>query len=151
MRAGGAMVDPKIARAKELRKNETKAEALLWELLRGKQLCGLKFGRQHPIDSFYADFACISPKLVAELDGGYHDHTPEQDLERQKHLEGRGWRVIRFSNEDVLKDAEAITKAIASELSLEYQFVRRTQDASGIMGHKNPTRSHYSRPSQGEG
>ncbi|MEM7477975.1 MAG: DUF559 domain-containing protein, partial [Planctomycetota bacterium] len=100
MRTGGAMRDPKIETAKELRKSETKAESLLWELLRGKQPCGLKFPRQHPIDPYFADFACLSRKIVIELDGGYHDQTDEHDVKRQKRLQASGWRVLRFSNED---------------------------------------------------
>ncbi len=82
MRAGGAMVGPKIGRAKEFQKNETEAESFPWDLLRGKQLCGLEFRLQPPLDPFYADFTCGCEKLVSELDGGYHNHTPEQDLER---------------------------------------------------------------------
>ncbi|MEM7474137.1 MAG: DUF559 domain-containing protein, partial [Planctomycetota bacterium] len=92
-----------------------------------------------------------SRKIVIELDGGYHDQTDEHDVKRQKRLQASGWRVLRFSNDDVLEDAEAVTRAIAAEFGLEYQFKRRPSDGSGIMSHKNPTRSHYSRPSQGEG
>ena len=132
-----AMSKAKIAIAKALRKNETKAESLLWELLRGKQLYGLKFRRQHPIDPYFADFACVSKKIVIELDGGYHDHTVEQDLKRQKYLEEQGWKVLRFSNEDVLEDAEAVTRAIAAELGLTYEFVQRPKARSGMMNRKS--------------
>ena len=64
---------PKPSRARLLRENATQSESLLWQLLRRKQLCGLKFRRQHPIGPFFADFACVSRKLVIEIDGGYHD------------------------------------------------------------------------------
>ena len=61
-------------RARRLRKSQTQAEGRLWSLLRSKQLCGLKFRRQHPIGPFFADFACQSHHTVIELDGDYHDH-----------------------------------------------------------------------------
>ncbi|MFT7639078.1 MAG: very-short-patch-repair endonuclease [Pirellulaceae bacterium] len=56
----------------------------MWHAIRGKQLSGLKFRRQHPIGPYYADFACVTRKLVVELDGGYHDYQDESDLSRQK-------------------------------------------------------------------
>lgn len=141
----------RIKRAKDLRKNQTKAESLLWELLRGKQLCGLKFRRQHPIGPFFADFACLSQKLIIELDGAYHDQTAETDIERQQYLERVGWKVIRFSNADVLDDVESVTRAIAAAVGLDYQLHRRPQNKSGMLAEKSPTRSRDSRPSHGEG
>ena len=153
MRAGGGrrMSESQNEIAKELRQNQTKAESLLWELLRGKQLCGLKFRRQHPVDPYFADFACVSKQLIVELDGGYHDQTCDKDFKRQRLLEAQGWQVIRFRNEDVLENVESVARAIATHLGLEYEFVGRPPDGSGIMSSKSPTRSHYSRPSQGEG
>jgi very-short-patch-repair endonuclease len=135
------MSDPRNETAKELRENSTKAESLLWELLRGKQLCGLKFRRQHPVDPYFADFACVSKQLIVELDGGYHDQTCDKDLKRQRILEAQGWQLIRFSNEDVLESVESVARAIATHLGLEYELVRRPRDGSGIMSSKNPTRS----------
>ena len=117
----------------------------------GQQLCGLKFRRQHPIGPYSADFGCVSKRLVVELDGDYHDQVCEADLKRQKHLENLGWQVIRFSNDDVLQDVEAVVRAIAAHLDLEYALVRRDSAGSGMMHSKSPTRSYYSRPSQREG
>ena len=77
--------------ARRLRKSQTEAEGLLWSLLRSKQLCGLKFRRQHPIGPFFADFACQSHHVVIELDGEYHDHIQENDLRREGILERQGW------------------------------------------------------------
>ncbi|MCA9129812.1 MAG: endonuclease domain-containing protein [Planctomycetales bacterium] len=142
--------DP-INRAKKLRANQTKAESLLWELVRSSQLCGLKIRRQHPIGPYFADFACLSKRFVVELDGDYHDQVCAEDLSRQKHLESMGWRVIRFSNDDVLEDVEAVTRAIATQLGLVYSLCRRKPDGSGMVNSKSPTRSHYSRPSHREG
>ncbi|MFN3193342.1 MAG: endonuclease domain-containing protein [Aureliella sp.] len=145
------MKPDRIDRAKELRAKQTKAESLLWELLRGKQVCGMKFRRQHPIGPYFADFACVSQQLVVELDGGYHDQKCNEDLTRQRHLENLGWKVVRFTNDDVLDDAEAVPRAIAAHLGLEFELTRRTRKGSGMMSSKSPTRSHYSRPSQREG
>ena len=104
-------------RARELRKSQTRAEGLLWSVLRTKQLCGLKFRRQHPIGPFFADFACLSHQVVVELDGEHHDHVRENDLRRERFLKSRGWNVMRFANDDVLKDAEMIAGPSPSNLA----------------------------------
>jgi very-short-patch-repair endonuclease len=76
-------------RARQLREQQTKAESLLWNALRAKRLCGLKFRRQHSIGPFFADFACVAQQLVVELDGGYHDYQIEDDVSRQRYLENQ--------------------------------------------------------------
>ncbi len=96
------MADEITRRARELRERQTKAESLLWDVLRAKRLCGLKFRRQHPIKPFIADFACVSLQVIVELDGGYHDYQFDNDTRRQQYLESQGWSILRFSNEDVL-------------------------------------------------
>ena len=125
-------------RAKELRQSQTKAEGLLWSILRSKQLCGLKFRRQHPIEPYFADFACLSHKLVVELDGDYHDHIQDADLDRQRELENRGWKVLRFSNDDVLEDAEAVAHSIAQTLKIPYSFRKRNSAPSGMLSRNAP-------------
>jgi very-short-patch-repair endonuclease len=120
-------------RARELRRLQTEAEGLLWSLLRARQVCGLKFRRQHPIGPFFADFACVSHRIVVELDGGYHDQTQADDRQRQNYLHSHGWKVVRFSNGDVLQDAEVVARAIAHELGLSYTFTGRTSRGSGMM------------------
>ena len=127
-------------RARSLRKTQTVSEGLLWSVLRARQLCGLKFRRQHPIDPWIVDFACPEKMLVVEIDGGYHDNVVENDLKRQEHLASLGWKVIRFSDKDVEEDAEAIARAIARELDLEYQFSPRKATGSG-MSRSNVTKS----------
>ena len=119
-------------RARSLRENETPSEGLLWSILRAKQLCGLKFRRQHPIGPWITDFACPAKMLVVEIDGGYHDETAEEDLSRQKYLESLGWTVIRFTAEDVEQDAEAVGRAIAKELNIPYEFKKRKATGSGM-------------------
>ena len=84
-------------RAKSLRSTQTEAEGLLWSVLRGKQLCGMKFRRQHPVGPFFADFACVSRRLVVELDGGYHDSIQDNDIKRQQYHSEQGWKVLRFT------------------------------------------------------
>ena len=100
-------------RARELRRNQTSAEGLLWSLLRGRRLRGYKFRRQYPIPPYVVDFACCGAKLVVELDGDYHDQIVERDLERQAAIEAAGWSVLRFDNRDVMEDLDAVAAAIA--------------------------------------
>ncbi len=109
-------------RARQLRVRQTKAEALLWQVLRGRRLCGIKFRRQFPIESAIADFACIEHRLVVELDGDYHDYTLERDQARQQRLEAAGWRVLRFCNDDVLSDVESVALAIARFVGVEEEM-----------------------------
>ena len=111
-----------IARARALRNRQTKAESLLWYVLRNRRLCGLKFRRQFPVEPFIADFACVEARLIVEIDGGYHDYTYADDRSRQRRLEQSGWKVLRFSNEDVLDDVEAVAVAIARHLNREPVF-----------------------------
>jgi very-short-patch-repair endonuclease len=106
-------------RARELRARQTEAESLLWYILRGRRLCGLKFRRQFPIEPFIVDFACIERRVVIEIDGGYHDYVYEKDQSRQQRIEEAGWRVFRLTNEEVLEDIEAVATAITRGLDIE--------------------------------
>ena len=123
-------------RARSLRKRQTVSEGLLWSVLRARQLCGLKFRRQHPIEPWIVDFACRERMLVVEIDGGYHDNVVDNDLKRQEHLQSMGWKVIRFRDKDVEEDAEAVARAIARELNLEYEFSPRKTTGSGMSSIK---------------
>ena len=109
-------------RARDLRQRQTKAESLLWQVLRAKRFCGLKCRRQHPIGPFFVDFACVELQCVFEIDGGYHEAVEDSDRSRQAFLEQQGWRVLRFTNEDVLDNVEAVAIAIARRLGLEPEF-----------------------------
>ncbi len=111
--------------ARKLREQQTEAESLLWSVLRGRRLCGLKFRRQHPIEPFYADFACVEQKLIVEIDGGYHDYTFQADASRQAKMENEGWEFFRVSTEDVLEDLEAVARGIAGHLGLTPEFKPR--------------------------
>ena len=102
-----------IEEAKRMRKEPTDAEAALWELLRDKKL-GDKFRRQHLIDDFIVDFVCLSENLVIEVDGGYHNDPTQKEYDQQRtlYLNEKGFRVIRFTNEEVLGNTEAVLTKI---------------------------------------
>nr|WP_245395604.1 DUF559 domain-containing protein [Anthocerotibacter panamensis] len=107
-----------LVAARKLRKNMTDAEQLLWSCLRGKQLEGYRFRRQHPIDRFVLDFYCPAVKLAIELDGSQHG-SPEgkaRDAERTAWLNAQGIRVIRFWNAQVFKNLEGVLQEIWEEV-----------------------------------
>jgi very-short-patch-repair endonuclease len=100
--------------ARELRRTMTDAERRLWRCLRGKQLAGYRFRKQHPIDRFVLDFYCPAARLAIELDGGQHhtDAGRESDATRTAWLENRGIRVLRFWNDDVLQNTDSVVQTI---------------------------------------
>ena len=102
--------DPEpLARARELRKSSTLAEARLWEQLRAKRM-GVKFVRQHPVDPYFVDFACRSDGLVIEVDGATHSTEEEirRDAARTAFLDAEGYRVLRFQNEEILQGLDEV-------------------------------------------
>lgn len=105
-------------RARELRRDGTTAEALLWALLRDRQLCGMKFRRQHQVGDYIADFYCAEAHLVIELDGRIHNH-PEvvaKDQERENWLRAQGFNVLRFRNVEALENPADVLSIIESNL-----------------------------------
>jgi len=104
-----------MRRAINLRKNMTPAERKLWAYLERSQL-GFRFRRQHAIGNFIVDFCCIKKKLIIELDGSQHLDLQEYDEDRSKYLESRGYRVIRFWNNDVMSNIEGVIVAITYAL-----------------------------------
>ena len=107
---------------KELQQNRkqqtTQAEQILWEQLKTKQLDS-KFRRQHIIDEFIVDFVCISKQLIIEIDGKYHDNESQKEAAelRTKILNELGFKVIRFTNEEVIGNIENVIKTISSQLA----------------------------------
>jgi very-short-patch-repair endonuclease len=101
-------------RARALRKSQTDAEALLWSRLRSRQLLGLKFRRQHPLGNYFADFACVEVGLIVELDGGQHgeDHAVAYDERRSGELIAMGFQILRFWNNEILNEMEAVMEKI---------------------------------------
>ena len=102
-----------LSRGKELRRETTFPERLLWSRLRERLCHGLRFRRQHPVGKYVVDFYCNSAKAVVELDGVSHlDHVTE-DMERELFLEGLGLRVIRVTNDEVLTNLDNVVEDIA--------------------------------------
>jgi len=102
----------------KLRKASTPAEIKLWSKIRNGQL-GVTFRRQHAIGNYIVDFCVPRKKLIIELDGSQHLEQAEYDDERTKYLEARGYRVLRFWNNDVINDIESVLKVIWSALQEE--------------------------------
>ncbi len=106
--------------ATENRKNPTESESILWDFLKGN-FYGIHFRRQRVIGQFIADFACLSHKLIIELDGGYHQLPDQQisDSERTEWLESKGFKVIRFSNEEIVNDTDRVLTVIKTYIIKE--------------------------------
>lgn len=96
--------------ARKLRKNQTPQEQKIWQLLRNNQFQNLKFRRQYPIGDYVVDFICKEEKIIIEIDGGQHniDKNIEKDKLRTEYLKSKGYRVIRFWNNDVDKNLEGV-------------------------------------------
>ena len=110
--------------ARHNRNNPTSAESLLWAFLQNRQ-SGFKFRRQHIIKDYIVDFVCLHKKMVIEVDGEYHYQEGQiiKDTERTEDLQLRGFKVIRFTNEEVLFNAEAVFATIKEELMSNEQTI----------------------------
>ena len=102
--------------ARRLRRDQTDAERVLWFRLRDRRFNGWKFRRQFPVDRFVVDFFCADAHLIIELDGGQHAVRVAADLERTKILEAMGYLVIRFWNNDVMKNIDGVLEEINAAL-----------------------------------
>ena len=110
-----------FARARRLRREMSLPEVLLWQHLRGAQLAGLRFRRQHPVGTYILDFYCADHRLCIEIDGSAHD-SPERaahDARREVWLNSQGIRVIRFAASDILnkRHFEAVIRGIAASVA----------------------------------
>ena len=103
---------------RKLRSDMPKAERLLWWQIKNKQLAGLRFRRQHGIGPYIVDFYCPELNLAIELDGLSHDYTVEYDIRRQAYIENLGIKVLRYANEDVLKNLDGVLDGILSAAGL---------------------------------
>ena len=103
-----------VVRAKGLRRASTGAEERLWDHLRDRRFLGLKFRRQAPVGPYVADFLCHDMKLVLELDGSIHEGERQiaHDLNRDANLQALGYRVLRFTNDQVENDLESILNTL---------------------------------------
>jgi len=102
--------------ARNLRKNMTDVERLLWSKIRGRQLQGFRFRRQHPIGRYIVDFVCIELKLIIELDGSQHNDQQQYDMKRSQWLQIKGYKTIRFWNNDVVENLEGVLQTIYNNL-----------------------------------
>jgi very-short-patch-repair endonuclease len=122
---------PKMQRrAAEFRRNQTEAEARLWTYLRAHRANGAHFRRQHAIGNFVVDFCAPRKKLIIEVDGGQHLEQEEYDTERTQFLEAQGYKVLRFWNNEILKDIEAVMAVILDALE--------GGETSSMAQHANP-------------
>ena len=105
-------------KARILRKNMTKQERILWTFLRKKNINNLKFRRQYPIGNYIVDFICNEKKLIIEIDGGQHNENKNitYDQERTKYIESKGYKVIRFWNNDIDNNIEEVYLDILKHL-----------------------------------
>ena len=104
--------------ARTLRKNLTQQERILWNILRNHQFYGLEFRRQYPIGDYIVDFICRDKKLIIEVDGGQHNRTESivYDENRTKFLEEKGYRVLRFWNNEIDNNLEGVWEKLKREL-----------------------------------
>ena len=109
-----------LALARNLRKSQTSAEHLLWDLLRNRRFGGLKFRRQYPIAPYVLDFYCHEARIAIEVDGGRHNQANRErrDRERTAHLEAQGITVIRFWNHEVTQKTEAVLEQLHDAFTL---------------------------------
>ena len=106
------------AKRQQLRRNRTKAEFIIWQKLKGKQLEGYKFRRQYGVGSFVVDFYCTELKKAIEIDGDSHfeEGAQEYDPERQAFIESVGIRFLRFTNDEVYGNLEGVLERITQEI-----------------------------------
>ena len=103
-----------VENARRLRHEATDADGLLWRMLRNRQFGGYKFRRQVPVGHYILDFLCIEARLAVELDGGQHAQMERElaDQRRSAGLEERGIRIVRFWNDEVLRDPEGTAERL---------------------------------------
>jgi very-short-patch-repair endonuclease len=103
------------ARARELRRDPTEAEKILWRALR-EAFSDAKFRQQVPMGPYFADFCSHGAKLIVEADGGQHDEAAAYDAQRTRFLESEGYKVLRFWNNDILQNIDGVITTIALQI-----------------------------------
>ncbi len=139
--------DRQRARAKQLRTAMTRAETLLWRYIKAHRIDGLGFRRQVPFQNYVADFACLSAKLIVELDGESHEFVQQQtaDQIRDAFFASEGFRVLRFTNADVLSNLEGVVEVIrqtaARSMSLPpfLNLPRKRERRPAVRAEKKPS------------
>jgi very-short-patch-repair endonuclease len=138
-----------LKQAKKLRSNMTDAERRLWYRLRAHRFAGIKFKRQVPIGRYVVDFACMSRKVVLEIDGGQHADN-EGDRVRDLQLAEQGFKVLRFWNNDVLKQTDTVLEVIMATLNSESDPSPGARSLSSGRASRGPVGAPPS-PLRGEG
>ena len=136
--------------ARRLRKNQTDAERRLWLQLCSRRLSGFKFRRQHPIGPYVVDFVCLEKKLVIELDGGQHIDRIVDDNRRTEFLRRHGFKVMRFWDNEFLKETTSVLDAIYNELNKSPSPVPFSQRERVRLNRKRDSHLALSPPSGGE-
>ena len=103
-------------RARTLRRKMTEAEKRLWQMMRTRHTEGYRFRRQVPLGRFIADFVCHEARLIVEIDGSQHDPSSAPEADRTQFLQGEGYRMLRFWNNEVLGNPEGVRTVIAAHL-----------------------------------
>jgi len=111
-------------KAKEMRSNPTDAEKILWNAINNNRL-GFKFRQQHIINRFIVDFYCVAKSLALELDGGVHDRQKDRDAERDNLLNCLGVNLLRFPNDCVINNLDAVIKIITEKLEEIFKSTKR--------------------------
>nr|WP_319267504.1 endonuclease domain-containing protein [uncultured Draconibacterium sp.] len=101
-----------LKKARQLRSRMTPSEVIIWEKLKNKQICGVRFRRQHPIEIFIVDFYCHAAKLVVEIDGKIHLATKDYDNERTKEINKYNILILRYTNDEITNNLNKIIKEI---------------------------------------
>ena len=119
-------------RSRRLRRNLTEAERIIWYAVRAHRLNGASFRRQTPIGPFIVDFVCHDARLIIEIDGGQHfeSENEKRDARRDRFLASKGYRVLRFSNHDVMKNRHGMVEAIDAALAASPSQTDAAQAAS---------------------
>ena len=112
---GQKVTAKQLANAKELRREMTPSEKILWKHMKANRLNGLHFRRQQIVNGYFADFYCHQQELIVEVDGCIHDQQKEYDAEREENLIGLGFRIIRFTNDEIRKDLKGVLQKIVEE------------------------------------
>ena len=100
--------------ARVMRRDSTKAENVLWQALRARQLGGLKFKRQVPLDGYILDLVCFEARLIVEVDGGQHGQS-QRDVVRDRHFAAQGFETLRVWNDEVLTNLDGVCLTILHE------------------------------------
>jgi very-short-patch-repair endonuclease len=129
-----------LSHARKLRQQMTEAEGRLWYLLRAHRFGGIEFNRQALIGRYIVDFVCFNRKLIIEVDGGQHADSPG-DRRRDEWLRGEGFRVLRFWNNDVLKNTDGVLEMISLALAEE----AKSPSPGSLRSPPSPTRGEGKR------